>query len=66
MRGLRQKAAGVESGGRRQEAWLSSRSDRLAALPTAGPGGNNRRARFPARHADEGAHGTHLSGGRER
>jgi hypothetical protein len=52
MKGLRQKAAGVEWGGRREEALFGSSFDVVAALPVLGPSGNNFQARLLAQSTE--------------
>src|ERR1700724_1857254 len=50
-----EKAAGVESGGRRDETLFGSGLDGVAALPVSGPGGSDRQAHLLAQGAGDEA-----------
>ena len=63
MRSLTKKAAGIESGGKKTN-WFGSGLDRVAALPVAGPDGNNRKLHLPAQSSrKEAAHRMRLPSG---
>ena len=58
------KAAGIESGGGKKTTLLGSGLDRVAALPVAGPDGNNRKLHLPAQSSrKEAAHRMRLPSG---